>query len=174
MQDAVNYALMIATDTKEMEVNSRDIVDGEIWAQYGMFGEQVEGDVPTLSFPVSIQYAPKDTVCYAIQMVDPDSVPLAGYEWVHWMVVNLEDTELPENASIAMAADMVQGTNDFGTIGYGGPTPPDKPHTYVITVYALDSMTELENGFTKEQFSQAIDGHVLAEASMEGSYSNEI
>jgi Raf kinase inhibitor-like YbhB/YbcL family protein len=67
---------------------------------------------------------------------------------------------------------MVQGNNDFGKIGYGGPTPPDKPHTYVITVYALDSLVNLENGFTKEEFEEAIKGHILAEASMEGIYYN--
>ncbi len=33
----------------------------------------------------------------------------------------------------------VQGRNDFGTAGYGGPCPPpgDKPHRYVFTLYAL-------------------------------------
>ncbi len=173
MQEAVNCALKHATGTMEMEVRSRDIVDGEIWPQYGMFGGQIEDDVPTLSFPISIKYAPENTVCYAIKMTDPDSVPLCGYEWFHWTVVNLKENELPENASITMAADMVQGKNDFGKIGYGGPTPPDKPHTYVITVYALDSLVQLENGFTKEQFAEAIEGHILAEASMEGKYSNK-
>ncbi|HHW93634.1 MAG TPA: YbhB/YbcL family Raf kinase inhibitor-like protein [Clostridiaceae bacterium] len=174
MQEAVNCALKHATGTMEMEVSSRDIVDGDIWPQYGMFGGQMEDDVPTRSFPISINYAPDNTVCYAIKMTDPDSVPLCGYEWFHWTVVNLKDNELPEDASITMAADMVQGENDFGKIGYGGPTPPDKPHTYVITVYALDSLVQLENGFTKEQFDEAIKGHVLAEASMKGRYSNEI
>ncbi len=173
MQEAVNCALQHATGTMEMEVSSRDIVDGEIWPQYGMFGGQIDDDVPTLSFPISIKFAPENTVCYAIKMTDPDSVPLCGYEWFHWTVVNLKESELPENASITMASNMVQGKNDFGKIGYGGPTPPDKPHTYVITVYALDSLVQLENGFTKEQFAEAIEGHILAEASMEGKYSNE-
>ena len=127
------------------------------------------------AFPRGLfEFAPQATVCYAILMTDPDSVPLSGYEWAHWMLVNLKEAELPENASIEMAADMIQGTNDFGTLGYGGPTPPDKPHTYVITIYALDSLIELNNGFSKEEFAQAIEGHVLAEASFEGSYPNEM
>lgn len=88
------------------------------------------------------------------------------------MAVNIKTRYLPPNASIDIAADMVQGKNDFKAIGYGGPTPPDKPHTYVITVYALDTELDLKNGFTKKQFAQAIEGHVLAEAKMEGSYSN--
>lgn len=172
MDQAVECALKYATGNLDMKVSSSNIVEGEILPQHGMYGEHMDGDVPTLSFPLSIKYAPKDTVCYAIKMTDPDSVPLCGYEWYHWTVVNLKDDELPENASVLRAAKMVQGKNDFGKIGYGGPTPPDKPHTYVITVYALDCVVGLENGFTKEEFEEAIKGHILAEASMEGLYNN--
>lgn len=69
--------------------------------------------------------------------------------------------------------EMIQGTNDFGTVGYGGPTPPDKPHNYVITVYALDTTLDLKDGFTKKAFDAAIEGHILAEASISGVYSNK-
>lgn len=71
-----------------------------------------------------------------------------------------------------MADQMIQGTNDFGTIGYGGPTPSDKTHTYIITVYALDIMVDLQNGFTKEAFDTAIEDHIIAEASMTCEYPN--
>lgn len=172
--EAVNRALELAEGEKEMIVSSRDIVDGEIWPQYGKFGEMLEEDVPTRSFPLQATCAPAETVSFAIRMSDPDSVPIAGYEWVHWMVVNLETVDLPENASVEWAEQMIQGTNDFGTIGYGGPMPPDKPHTYVITVYALDTMLDLQNGFTKEAFEDAIQGHILAEASMTGVYPHTI
>jgi len=103
-------------------------------------------------------------------MIDTDSKPLSGFEWVHWIAVNIIMTDLSENASIDLSAGMVQGVNDFNTIGYGGPTPSDKPHTYVITVYALDAKTTLKNGFAKGDFDAAIDGHVLAEAQIEGVY----
>ena len=170
MDQDVEYALKYITGTLDMTVSSSNIFEGEIWPQHGMYGAQMDGDVPTLSFPLSIKYAPEETVCYAIKMTYPDSVPICGYEWYHWTAANVKDAELPENASINLASEMIQGINDFGTIGYGGPTPPDKPHTYVITVYALDSFVELEDGFTKEEFAGAIEGHILAEASMEGVY----
>ena len=32
---------------------------------------------------------------------------------------------------------------DFGEVGYGGPAPPDKRHTYVFKLYALDSKLDL-------------------------------
>ncbi|NLM19803.1 MAG: YbhB/YbcL family Raf kinase inhibitor-like protein [Clostridiaceae bacterium] len=170
--DAVNCALKYANNEIEMTVSSDNLLDGQLFPQHGMFGEQKDGDVPTCSMPLLVEFAPADTVSFAILMTDPDSVPLAGYEWVHWMVVNLETVDLPENASKLRAAQMIQGTNDFGTIGYGGPTPPDKTHTYVITAYALDTMLDLQNGFTKEAFDAAIKGHILAEASMTCEYPN--
>jgi Raf kinase inhibitor-like YbhB/YbcL family protein len=69
-----------------------------------------------------------------------------------------------------MASDMAQGKNDFGKTGYGGPTPPDKPHTYEITVYALGTKVKLSNGFSKRQFDAALKGVVLAKASIKGKY----
>jgi len=170
--DAVNCALKYANNEIEMTVSSDNLMDGQLFPQHGMFGEQKDGDVPTCSMPLLVEFAPADTVSFAILMTDPDSVPIAGYEWVHWMVVNLETVDLPENASKLRAAQLIQGTNDFGTIGYGGPTPPDKTHTYVITAYALDTMLDLQNGFTKEEFDAAIKGHILAEASMTCEYPN--
>jgi Raf kinase inhibitor-like YbhB/YbcL family protein len=59
--------------------------------------------------------------------------------------------------------------NDFHTVGYGGPTPP-KDHTYRIIVYALDAPLDLQSGFTKEDFTRALEGHVLAEATFSGLY----
>jgi Raf kinase inhibitor-like YbhB/YbcL family protein len=155
-----------------MTLSSAGITDGVIADIYGMRGSQQSGGVPTLSVPLSVSDAPEGTVCFAVSILDPDSVPLAGFEWVHWYAVNIKPAEIPENASLDLAADMVQGANDFGTTGYGGPTPPDKPHTYVITVYALDAELELSDGFAKAEFAPALEGHILAEASIEGSYSN--
>ena len=36
---------------------------------------------------------------------------------------------------------------DFGEVGYGGPAPPDKRHTYVFKLYALDTELDLERRF---------------------------
>lgn len=154
----------------EMILSSSGINGGVIADKYGMRGSQKDGSTPTLSIPISIENAPEDAVCFALRMIDSDSQPLSGFEWVHWTAVDIMTPNLPENASIDMASEMVQGMNDFDAIGYGGPTPPDKPHTYIITVYALDGETGLQNGFAKDAFDPAISGHVLAEAQIEGVY----
>ncbi|HHU53478.1 MAG TPA: hypothetical protein GXZ43_05305 [Clostridiaceae bacterium] len=103
-------------------------------------------------------------------MHDLDSEPISGYFGINRMVVNLESVDLPENTSIKMAEQMIQGTNAFGTVGYGGPTPQDKPHTCQIFAYALDTMPELQNGFTEEEFFDAADDHLLVEAEMTFEY----
>ena len=71
-----------------------------------------------------------------------------------------------------MTADMVQGKNSYDTMKYGGPAPPDKPHTYITTVYALDYRPELDEGFSQDELLLAIDGHVLATAELNATYPN--
>jgi Raf kinase inhibitor-like YbhB/YbcL family protein len=155
-----------------MSLSSPGVAGGTLGDAYGMRGSQQDGGVPTLSPPLSVQNAPSGTVCYAILMLDPDSKPLCGYEWTHWLAAGVTTAEIAENASVNNAADMTQGKNDFGALGYGGPTPPDKPHTYKITVYALDANPDLKNGFSKDELLNAINGHILAQATLDAKYGN--
>lgn len=59
--------------------------------------------------------------------------------------------------------------------GYDGPCPPWNDaivHRYVFTLYALDIASVPVNGeFSGQQVRDAIAGHILAEASVSGSYS---
>jgi hypothetical protein len=58
--------------------------------------------------------------------------------------------------------------------GYDGPAPPWNDsilHHYTFTVYALDiEEVPVVGEFTGQQVRAAIDGHVLAEASIMGTY----
>ncbi len=157
----------IAAEPAEFTVNSAAIVDGVMDDAFGMRGTQLDGYVPTRSLPLTIENAPDGTACLALSMIDPD-----GGDWVHWLAVNIPVGDIAENASIELAGTFVQGLNDFRTVGYGGPTPPSGVHTYVITVYALSEAVSLEEGFSLDEFSQAIDGKVLAEAVLTGDYSS--
>lgn len=148
--------------------SSSGIVDGVLGDEFGVRGELQNG-IPTRSPEITASGAPDGTACYALVMLDPDSVPLCGYEWLHWAVV-FDSATLPEDASVQQAGTLIQATNDFGTVGYGGPTPPDKEHTYVITVYALDETPSLDNGFSLQDLRDAIEGHILAEAEVRASY----
>lgn len=147
-------------------VSSAGIVDGAIGDAYGMRGSQMANGVPTRSLPLTVEGGPEGTACLALSMIDPD-----GGDWVHWLaLVPLSD--LPENASIDWADRMTQGKNDFGSVGYGGPTPPSGTHVYVLTVYALSEQVSLENGFSLAAFTKAIDGKALAQVELTGSYAS--
>jgi Raf kinase inhibitor-like YbhB/YbcL family protein len=103
---------------------------------------------------------------------DPDAP--AGV-WVHWVVYNLppSSTGLVEDQPKAreFADGAKQGVNDYKQIGYGGPCPPPgKPHRYFFKLYALDVLPELKPGLTKKELLLAMEGHVVAEGQLLGTY----
>jgi len=66
----------------------------------------------------------------------------------------------------------MQGLNDFGRLGYGGPCPPPgEPHRYVFRIYALDTMLELNQAASKDELLKLMKDHILAEATLTGIYS---
>ena len=65
----------------------------------------------------------------------------------------------------------LEGKTDFGEIGYGGPAPPDKEHTYIFKLYALDQKLDAERDATKKQIEEAMKNHIIAETRLEGKYS---
>ena len=50
--------------------------------------------------------------------------------------------------------------------------PPDRPHYYDITVYALDCFLEIENGFSYQELKDKMSSHVLDSANIKGLYRN--
>lgn len=119
--------------------------------------------------PLTIREIPKDAKSLALIMDDPDAMGAVGKIWVHWVVWNIDtnSTEIKENS---LPAGSVEGTTDFNEVGYGGPAPPDKEHTYVFKLYALDEKLKLQKGSTKKQLEDAMNGHILSEAKLEGKY----
>ena len=148
-----------------MSLQSAGIENGILDPKYGMHGDKKVNGVPVLSPPLEIRDAPEGAKCFAVMMDDPDA---RGF--VHWMAVNIKEHNIPEDFSRTVGSGAVQGRNDFGTVGYGGPTPPDKDHTYSIRIYALDSTIDLQPGFSKDEFQEALKGHILASAELKAVY----
>jgi len=71
----------------------------------------------------------------------------------------------------AKLSDCLEGKTDFGEIGYGGPAPPDKEHTYIFKLYALDQKLDVDKGSTKKQIEEIMKNHIIAETRLEGKYS---
>ena len=166
-----------------MTVTSTGIIDGVIGLKYGKHGSEFLKDMPTLSFPIEIHNAPKGTVSFAIFLEDCDAIPVARFSWIHWVVANLTELRLEENASANPQGRFVQGVNSWASplLGdnkltdaeasrYGGMAPPDKAHTYSVRVYALDIKLDLKNGFFANELFKAMEGHILAEYTLSGSY----
>ena len=95
----------------------------------------------------------------ALIMDDPDAMKAVGKVWVHWLQYH--------NLS---ASSPIEGKTDFGEIGYGGPAPPDKRHTYIFKAYALDTELDLKEGFSKQELENVMKGHILAEAKLTGTF----
>lgn len=114
---------------------------------------------------------PPGTECFALMCEDPDA---PSGPFVHWLVWNIPKEERELNEEVPRArqiADMSQGDNGFGNVGYGGPSPPPgKPHRYVFRLYALDERIDLPAGSKRADFERAIEAHTLAEATLIGMY----
>lgn len=176
-----------------MKITSSAIVNGFIKDAHGKRGQEFKDKygkvrqdfnmeyMPTNSIPICIEDAPRGTISYSIFIEDKDAIPVCGFSWIHWIAGNITKTNITENESI-ICRDFVQGVNSwYGPIcgfdkknatGYGGMTPPDRPHKYHITVYALDTKLDLENGFFANELFDAMDGHIIDQETITAVYSN--
>ena len=125
-----------------------------------------------ISPPLKWKDVPANAKSLALIADDPDA-PLGT--WVHWVIYDLPTTtvELAENVerSQYLPWGAKQGITDFQRLGYGGPCPPaGKPHRYFFKLYALDAVTGLKPGATKKELLKAMEGHILAEGQLMGTY----
>jgi len=114
--------------------------------------------------PLTISGKPEGTKSLALIMDDPDAMGAVGKVWVHWVVWNI----IPDQPETLVGA--IVGMTDFGEVGYGGPAPPDKRHTYVFKLYALDAKLDLPDKSTKADLEKAMEGHILEQATLTGTY----
>ncbi|QFU84033.1 YbhB/YbcL family Raf kinase inhibitor-like protein [Natronorubrum aibiense] len=119
--------------------------------------------------PLEVDGVPDEAESLALIVDDPDAVDPAGKVWDHWVVWNIppDRQTIPENWH---PDDADEGANDYGSPGYGGPNPPDREHTYEFTLYALETTLDLEAETDADALRSAIEGHVLAETQLTGTY----
>ncbi|MBM3254609.1 MAG: YbhB/YbcL family Raf kinase inhibitor-like protein [Candidatus Omnitrophica bacterium] len=113
---------------------------------------------------------PPGTRSFALICDDPDA-PVKT--WVHWVIFNIpeETRELKENLPNQEILDngAIQGVNDFGEIGYSGPSPPPGTvHRYIFKLYALDTTLNLKPKATKDDLLKAMKDHAIGEARLIG------
>jgi Raf kinase inhibitor-like YbhB/YbcL family protein len=155
-----------APDEVSMQLRSTAFSDhGEIPTRYTCEGAGV-------SPPLQWSALPEGTRSLALIVDDPDAPDPAAPRriWVHWVLFNLppSPSQLAEGIR-TLPLGAAEGVNDWQRTGYGGPCPPMGRHRYFHRLYALDTELEL-NRPTKAQLEQAMDGHVLAQAVLIGTY----
>ena len=132
-----------------------------------IFGYKNGNKHPTLF----VSEMPEGTEYLALIMDDPDAMGAVGKVWVHWVVWNINhDTTDLKDKKTGMPSLNVEGMTDFGEFGYGGPAPPDKRHTYVFKLYALDSMLDLHGESSKTDVEKAMEGHIIEQTQLTGTY----
>jgi len=121
--------------------------------------------------------APAGTKSFAVTMYDPDAPTGSG--WWHWVMFNIpakvkgleKGAGDPNGANLP--AESILSRTDFGKPGYGGPCPPagDKPHNYIITVYALKiDKLPLEESSPPAMVGFYIHQNTLAKAVLKAKY----
>jgi hypothetical protein len=124
-------------------------------------------DGENLSPDLAWDGAPEGTKSLVLVVTDPDA-----RDFVHWLAYDLTGVPsggLPRGASASPAAPR-QGANSFGKRGYGGPCPPSGTHHYRFTLSALDTVLPLSGTPSLGALEAAMDGHVLAKATLTGTY----
>ena len=125
-----------------------------------------------ISPPLAWSGAPDNTNSFVLIMDDPDA-PVGM--WVHWVLFNIPGTVSVVDVGLPTDAELLdgsqQGTNSWGRVGYGGPCPPSGVHRYYFKLYALDISLVLDESATKEDVLAAMEGHILIETELMGTYS---
>lgn len=137
---------------------------GTIPQKYGRGEENVNP-------PLAIENVPDGAESLTLILDDPDAVEPAGTVWLHWLVWNIPPSraEIPEGWEPTGA---VEGSNDFGERGYGGPDPPDGEHTYRFKLYALDATLDLTESADKRDVGRAMQDSRLAQTQLAGTYTS--
>ena len=122
-----------------------------------------------ISPPLKINEIPENTISLVLIMDDPDAMEAVGKIWVHWVVWNIDpkNCDFKENSTPKYCSE---GKTDFGEIGYGGPAPPDKEHTYIFKLYALDQKLDIVKGSTKQEVESSMKNHIVEETIFQGRF----
>jgi Raf kinase inhibitor-like YbhB/YbcL family protein len=111
---------------------------------------------------------PEGTREIALVCEDPDAP--RPEPWVHWVLYKIpaDHTGVPEGDT----EGALEGENDFGRRGYGGPLPPKGHgvHHYHFKVYALDTELDAPMGLSKDELLAAMRGSILDQGELVGTY----
>ena len=142
---------------------SPDFLDNGLLPERSAFdraGCHGQNAAPTLTW----DNVPVGTRSFALLMNDIDAPVAGGFH--HWVVYNIPLLV----RTLEGNTPFEQGTTSMNTHAYFGPCPPPtgQPHHYIFTLYALKVDRMQEKGLSYGGLIQAIEGQVLAAATLVG------
>jgi Raf kinase inhibitor-like YbhB/YbcL family protein len=146
-----------------MKLSSPDFSDG------GNIPERFTCEGKDVSPTLTIDGVPKEAKSLLLIVDDPDA-PAGNF--THWLMWNIVPT-LTEIVGNKPPPHAVQGVNDFGKSKYSGPCPPPGIHRYYFRLYALDTTVALPPKSKRKVVESAINGHVIAQATLMGRYARK-
>ena len=159
----VSVAVTQASPAEEAKI----IVDSSVFKPGAMIPKQFTCKGANVNPPLHFQGVPRGAKSLALIVDDPDA-PTGLF--THWLVWNI-DAVTSQLSTNSVPAGAVQGTNDFGKVGYGGPCPPSGTHRYFFRIVALDRTLDLKSGAKRKELEKAFAGHALARGELMARYS---
>ncbi len=155
----------------DLEIVSDFSYDGQVESRYTAIGENT-------SPPLKIENLDPEAETIAIILNDADAPVERASHWLIWnipaLIDNIQENIPMDVKKVPELNGAYQGKNDFGDIGYRGPALPssnfEKPHTYRLIVYALDSELDLEPGAQERELLDAMEDHIIQKGFVSGSY----
>lgn len=170
------FVIAPVTSAAEFALSSTSLTDGgtlKVEQVFNGFGCEGGNRSPALSW----KGEPAGTRSFAVTVYDPDAPTGSG--WWHWVAIDLPAGThalaegVGDASGNALPKGTVQGRTDYGTPGFGGACPPvgDKPHRYIVTVYALKvPHLDVPKDASAAMIGYMIHGNALGSASIQATY----
>jgi Raf kinase inhibitor-like YbhB/YbcL family protein len=161
------------TTSRQQPIPGVFAISSPAFADGGSIPSQYTCDEKQMSPPLRFTGVPEGTKSLALVMEDRD-IPKnlkADGTFLHWIVYDIE----PHTTDVTAGGVFgTEGVNGLGVEGYMGPCAPKNveptEHRYYFTLYALDIALAKDSGLNKEQLTEAMDGHILAQTEFMGRY----
>ena len=159
---ALGVASVLAAGEGKMKITSSAFEEGTNIAQ------KFSCDGSNVNPPLHFEGIPPEAKSLVLIVDDPDAP--SGL-FTHWLVWNVDPktVDIAENSAPQGA---VQGRNDFGKSGYGGPCPPSGTHRYYFKIFALDQTLNLKPAAKRKEVDAAIRGHTIGQGELMGRYAH--
>ena len=123
-------------------------------------------DIPP---PLEWTGVPDGCVELVLVVHDPDAPLVDGF--THWIVSGIDPSSGGLETDVD-AASFTVGRNTIGDAAYMGPAPPAGHglHHYFFHLYAIDTASGLDADASRSDVLAAIDGHIIEQARLVGTY----